>query len=107
MKKIPSLLTRRTPHNHRSPITQCGSKNLNIFSPLLYLASFSTHIMIINRLARFILLAMLLTLSGCSLVTVPVKVVGKVATTTIGLAGKAAGAGINALRKDDDDSKDD
>ena len=45
-----------------------------------------------------------LTLSSCALVTVPVKVAGKVVTTTVGLAGKAAGAGIDAIkdRKDNE-----
>ncbi|MDA8980659.1 hypothetical protein N9055_00790 [Akkermansiaceae bacterium] len=38
-----------------------------------------------------------LLISSCSLVTTPVKIVGKVATTTIGLTGKAAGAGIDAI----------
>lgn len=41
-------------------------------------------------------------LSSCALVTVPVKVAGKVVTTTVGLAGKAAGAGIDAMKKDKD-----
>lgn len=36
-------------------------------------------------------------ISSCSLITTPVKIVGKAATTTIGLTGKAAGAGISAL----------
>ena len=36
-------------------------------------------------------------LSSCALITTPVKVIGKAATTSIGLAGKTAGAGINAL----------
>lgn len=42
------------------------------------------------------------TVSSCALVTVPVKVAGKVVTTTVGLAGKAAGAGIDAMKKDDE-----
>lgn len=44
----------------------------------------------------------LASLSACALVTVPVKVAGKVVTTTVGVAGKAAGAGIDALKKDDE-----
>ncbi|MCP5534721.1 MAG: hypothetical protein H7A51_00630 [Akkermansiaceae bacterium] len=44
----------------------------------------------------------ILTLGSCALVTVPVKVVGKVATTTVGLAGKAAGAGIDAIKNKKD-----
>jgi len=35
--------------------------------------------------------------NSCSLITTPVKVAGKVATTTIGVAGDVAGAGINAV----------
>ena len=37
------------------------------------------------------------SVSSCALVTTPVKIAGKVATTTVGVAGKAAGAGINAV----------
>lgn len=44
-------------------------------------------------------------LSSCSLITVPVKIVGKVVTTTVSVAGKAAGAGIDAVKKDDDKDK--
>ncbi len=36
-------------------------------------------------------------ISSCALVTVPVKVVGKVATTTVGVVGKVAGAGIGVV----------
>lgn len=43
-----------------------------------------------------------LTISSCALVTVPVKVAGKVVTTTVGLAGKAAGAGIDAIKDNKD-----
>ncbi len=46
---------------------------------------------------------LLVLLGSCAMVTVPVKVAGKVATTTVGLAGKAAGVGINAIAGDDDD----
>lgn len=35
--------------------------------------------------------------SSCALVTVPVKVAGKVATTGIGIAGKVAGAGAGMI----------
>ena len=45
----------------------------------------------------------LFTLSSCSLVTVPLKVAGKVATTTVGVAGKAAGAGFGAMGGDEDE----
>lgn len=38
-----------------------------------------------------------LALNSCALVTAPVKVAGKVATTSIGVTGKVAGAGLNAL----------
>ena len=41
--------------------------------------------------------------SSCSLITTPVKVVGKAATTTIGVTGKAAGAGIDAMQSDEDE----
>lgn len=36
-------------------------------------------------------------LNSCALVSVPVKVAGKVATTSLGVAGKMAGAGIDAV----------
>lgn len=45
----------------------------------------------------------LATLNSCALVTVPVEIVGKTTTTTIGLVGTAAGAGINAMVDDDDE----
>lgn len=45
-------------------------------------------------------------LSSCALVTVPVKVAGKITTTSIGLLGKAAGAGIDAMVSDDKDDDD-
>jgi hypothetical protein len=40
-------------------------------------------------------------LNSCALASAPVKVASKVATTSIGLAGKAAGAGIDAMRSKD------
>ena len=46
-----------------------------------------------------------LALGSCSLVTVPVKIAGKVVTTSVGLAGKAAGAGIDAMKKDNKDEE--
>jgi len=46
---------------------------------------------------RLSIIALSLSVSSCALVTTPVKIVGKAATTTIGVAGKAAGAGINAI----------
>lgn len=46
-------------------------------------------------------------LHSCALVTVPVKVTGKVITTSVGLVGKAAGAGIDAMVSDDNDDEDD
>jgi hypothetical protein len=36
-------------------------------------------------------------LTSCSVVVTPLKVVGKVTTTTVELAGTAAGAGLEAL----------
>ena len=42
-------------------------------------------------------------ISSCSLITTPVKIIGKAATTTIGLTGKAAGAGISVLTPGNDD----
>ena len=48
-----------------------------------------------------LILPLITCLSACSLITVPLKVAGKVATTTVELAGKAAGAGIDAMKKDD------
>lgn len=50
-----------------------------------------------RSLGAIVLSTLLVSLSSCSLVTVPVKVAGKVATTSLGVAGKAAGAGFNAL----------
>lgn len=46
------------------------------------------------------LITLPLILSSCALVTTPVKVVGKAATTTIGLTGKAVGAGVSHLGND-------
>lgn len=46
---------------------------------------------------------LLALLSSCSLVTVPVKIAGKIVTTTVDVAGKAAGAGIDAIGDDDKD----
>jgi len=43
-----------------------------------------------------------LPLSSCSLVTTPAKVVGKAATTTIDVSGKALGAGIGTLNGSDE-----
>ncbi|MBT8043894.1 MAG: hypothetical protein KJO79_02990 [Verrucomicrobiae bacterium] len=51
-------------------------------------------------LSLFCSACLLVTMSSCALVTVPVKVAGKVVTTTVGLAGKAAGAGIDAIKRD-------
>lgn len=52
---------------------------------------------------RFLLLTLTIgILSSCSLITTPVKVVGKVTTTTIGITGKAVGAGFDALSSDDE-----
>jgi len=50
-------------------------------------------------------LACISSLSSCAVVTVPLKVVGKAATTTVGVAGKVAGAGIGAVTPDRDDSE--
>ena len=46
-----------------------------------------------------------LALGSCSLVTVPVKIAGKVVTTSVGLAGKAAGAGIDAMKDNDSEEE--
>lgn len=43
-----------------------------------------------------------LALSSCAVVTVPLKVAGKAATTTVGVAGKVAGAGVGAITPDRD-----
>lgn len=40
--------------------------------------------------------------SSCSLITTPIKVVNKAATTTIGVTGKAVGASFNAFGSDDE-----
>ena len=40
---------------------------------------------------------------SCALVTVPVKAVGKAATTTIGVTGKVVGAGFDTVGGGDDD----
>jgi len=53
----------------------------------------------INSLTLIFLIA---SLPSCALVTVPVKVAGKLVTTTVGVTGKAASAGINAVKKDDE-----
>ncbi|MFT6792314.1 MAG: hypothetical protein ACJAR1_000293 [Rubritalea sp.] len=45
-------------------------------------------------------------ISSCALVNVPVKVVGKIATTTVGVAGKVAGAGIEAVTPNKTGAKD-
>ena len=42
------------------------------------------------------------SLSSCAVVTVPLKVAGKAATTTVGVAGKVAGAGVGAITRGDD-----
>lgn len=57
----------------------------------------------VNPTTTITTLLLALVLPSCALVTVPVKVAGKVVTTTVGLAGKAAGAGIDAIRKKGDD----
>jgi len=44
-------------------------------------------------------------LSSCSLITTPVKIAGKVVTTSVGLAGKAAGAGIDAMKDDESEEE--
>ena len=57
------------------------------------------------RRILFSSLAIILTinLSSCSLITVPVKVAGKAATTTIGVAGKAASGGIDLITPNNSD----
>lgn len=49
-----------------------------------------------------VLIAPAMILSSCAIITTPVKIVGKVTTTAIGLTGKAAGASIDALGSDDE-----
>ncbi|MEN8694987.1 MAG: hypothetical protein ACN4GG_04245 [Akkermansiaceae bacterium] len=44
---------------------------------------------------------------SCALVTVPVKVVGKAATTTMDVTGKAVGASISAFSADDTQESED
>lgn len=54
------------------------------------------------------LLLCLFSLSSCALITVPVKVAGKVVTTSIGIVGKVAEVGIGAVtpgKSDDDDDQ--
>ena len=43
----------------------------------------------------------LVGLTSCSLVTIPVKVVGKSATTTIKVTGEAFGAALDTVWSDD------
>ncbi|MGJ8696761.1 MAG: hypothetical protein ACSHYF_10610 [Verrucomicrobiaceae bacterium] len=42
-------------------------------------------------------------LASCSLVTTPIKIVGKTAATTLGIAGMAAETGIDAVSGGHDD----
>lgn len=51
----------------------------------------------------FSILIISFSLSSCALVTVPAKVVGKAATTTIGVTGKAVGAGFDVVSGSDDE----
>jgi len=53
------------------------------------------------RLTFFSLLT--LSLSSCSLITVPVKVAGSVVSTTAKVTGKAVGAGFDAMHKSDEE----
>ncbi len=46
-----------------------------------------------------ILIVSACSLSSCALVTVPVKVVGKVATTTVGVTGKVATTTVDVTGK--------
>jgi len=47
-----------------------------------------------------VMLGCVLLISGCAeLITTPIKVVGKTATTTIGVAGDVAAAGVKAGTK--------
>ena len=55
------------------------------------------------RLPLLCLSCLLLALNSCSLITTPVKIVGKATTTTIDVAGKAVEAGFNAVTSGDDD----
>ncbi len=43
-----------------------------------------------------------LSLSGCSLVTTPVKLAGKAAVTTVKVTGKVAKAGVGLMTRDED-----
>lgn len=55
-----------------------------------------------STMIRLLLLPpLVLTLSSCALVTVPVKVAGSVVTTTAKVTGKAMGAGIDAMHTSD------
>ncbi len=52
---------------------------------------------------RSLILLTVALLSSCSLVTTPVKVVGKTATTALDITGKTVGAGIGAISKSPSD----
>lgn len=47
------------------------------------------------------------SLSSCALISAPVKVASKAATTTIGVAGAVAKGGVGLLTNDDKDTNDD
>ena len=51
------------------------------------------------------ILVMSVALTGCALITTPVKVVGVAATTTIKVAGTATCAGIKTLTPDGSDDQ--
>ena len=56
----------------------------------------------VDRMAQWTMAFLILVgLTSCSLVTLPVKVVGKSATTTIKVTGKAFGAALDAVGSDD------
>lgn len=49
---------------------------------------------------NLLLLASILLLPSCSLITTPVKVAGSAASAAIGVTGKAVSAGVSHLGKD-------
>lgn len=53
-----------------------------------------------NRLTYIsTLIVSFFSISSCALVTIPVKVLGEVATTTVGVAGKVATTGVDLTGK--------
>jgi len=48
-----------------------------------------------------LILVSVLSLSSCAVVSVPLKVAGKVATSSVGVVGKAAEKGIDSIGSDE------